>query len=63
MPRRTFIDEHKCIGWETRDGLTVPITKMSDEHLMNAYRITGDEDLFREMVLRLFNTRILEIEI
>jgi hypothetical protein len=34
------------------------ISEMDDEHLLNAYTLTSNEELFEEMVLRLFGSRI-----
>jgi len=44
--------------WVTRDGRQIKITQMDDEHLLNAYTLTSNEELFEEMVLRLFASRI-----
>jgi len=46
--------------WVTRDGSVVMIQDMVDSHLLNAYKLTGDENLFAEMVVRLFETRVKE---
>jgi hypothetical protein len=46
--------------WVTRDGSVVMIKDMVDSHLLNAYKLTGDENLFAEMVVRLFETRVKE---
>tara|TARA_R110000868_G_C10473491_1_gene728535 strand:+ start:29 stop:274 length:246 start_codon:yes stop_codon:yes gene_type:complete len=44
--------------WITKDGQEIPFKDMADNHVFNAYRYSQDELLFREMVLRLFETRI-----
>jgi hypothetical protein len=44
--------------WITKDGSKVTIGSMSDKHLLNAYKKFGDERLFREMMVRLFETRV-----
>jgi hypothetical protein len=44
--------------WTTKDGRQIPINTMTDSHLFNAYMKTRDEDLFEEMVLRLFKQRL-----
>jgi hypothetical protein len=44
--------------WRTRDGRQMKISEMDDEHLLNAYTLTSNEELFEEMVLRLFADRI-----
>ena len=44
--------------WRTRDGRQIKISEMDDKHLLNAYKRTNTEELFEEMVLRLFVERI-----
>jgi len=44
--------------WVTRDGRQIKITQMDDAHLLNAYKLTSNEELFEEIVLRLFAERI-----
>lgn len=44
--------------WTMRNGSTVAIGSMIDSHLLNAYKKTGDERLFKEMVVRLFEQRV-----
>jgi hypothetical protein len=46
--------------WNTKDGTVVFIGDMTDKHLLNAYKMFGDEDLFKEMVVRLFEEKIKE---
>ena len=52
--RRNFRTE----VWTTKSGQEIPFKDMLDNHVFNAYRYSQDELLFREMVLRLFETRI-----
>ena len=52
--RRNFRTE----VWTTKDGREIPIKNMEDSHVLNAYRLSQDRLLFREMVLRLFEQRV-----
>ena len=54
-----YPDDRKVrIGiWITKDGKELRIKKMTDNHLLNAYKKTLDDELFEEMVLRLFEDR------
>jgi hypothetical protein len=51
-------DEIREIDWVTKNGSVVMIKDMVDLHLLNAYKLTGDENLFAEMVVRLFETKL-----
>jgi hypothetical protein len=44
--------------WVTKDGRHIMIKDMNDKHLLNAYKVSGREDLFAEMVVRLFESRV-----
>jgi len=58
---RSYDEPHKNIRsfeWTCKDGRKVPIGKMTDDHLLNAYKKCGDEDLLKEMVVRLFEARL-----
>lgn len=46
--------------WTTKNGKEIPVRDMADSHLLNAYRQSQYQPLLREMVLRLFETRIKE---
>jgi len=51
-------DEIREIDWVTKNGSVVMIKDMVDSHLLNAYKLTGDENLFAEMVVRLFESKV-----
>jgi len=46
--------------WLTKDNRRIQIGRLKDSHLLAAYRRTGDGNLFKEMVIRLFEQRIAE---
>ena len=52
-----YPDDRKSGIWITKDGKELRINKMTDNHLLNAYKKTLDDQLFEEMVLRLFEDR------
>jgi hypothetical protein len=43
--------------WATKDNRILKVTTMDDNHLFNAYMMSGKESLFKEMVYRLFEAR------
>ena len=47
--------------WKTKNGREIMIKDLADKHLLNAYKISGREDLFAEMVVRLFELKIKPI--
>ena len=46
--------------WTTKDKREIPIKNMDDSHLLNAYKYSQRDVLFREMVLRLFEERVMK---
>ena len=55
--------QHKNIRaskWDCKDGTQIAIGDMTDRHLLNAFKMFGSEDLFREMVVRLFEAKLKE---
>jgi len=44
--------------WITKDGKEIRIKNMEDSHLLNAYKRFDDERLLREMVVRLFESKV-----
>jgi hypothetical protein len=49
--------------WTMRNKSTIAIGSMIDSHLLNAYKKTGDERLFKEMVVRLFEQRVARMTV
>jgi hypothetical protein len=48
----------RSFEWDCKDGRKIPIGKMTDDHLLNAYKKCGDKDLLKEMVVRLFELKL-----
>lgn len=46
------------VKWKTREGDIVRAKDVTDRHLFNAYMHSGADELFREMVVRLFEERV-----
>lgn len=40
--------------WRTRAGDTILISEMDNEHLLNAYKMSKDERLYKELQMRVF---------
>jgi len=50
--------EIREIDWVTKSGAKVMIKDMTDTHLLNAYKMSRDEYLFAELVVRLFEAKL-----
>jgi hypothetical protein len=46
--------------WRTKDKREIALKDMEDSHLLNAYKQSGRSDLFKEMVVRLFEAKLKE---
>jgi hypothetical protein len=47
-------DEFRNDEWNLKDGTTITIKEMSDQHLLAAFKMFGDERFRDEMLIRLF---------
>ena len=54
-PNNRF-DEFRDDAWVMKDGATIPIRKMSDSHLLAAFKVFGDQRFRDEMLIRLFES-------
>ena len=45
-------------NWLQKNGDAIKVGDMTDKHLLNAYKMSNDERLFAEMVVRLFAERV-----
>jgi hypothetical protein len=54
-------DELGADEWLTRDDEVVKISDMTNQHLYNAFKLTGAECLQREIMLRLFRRNFGEV--
>lgn len=50
----------RCDTWRTKDGRVLLVRDMTDSHLLNAYKYSQSPVLFKEMVFRLFQARVVE---
>lgn len=51
-------DEFRNDAWTLKDGTTISIRKMSDSHLLAAFKMFGDERFRDEMLIRMFEAMI-----
>lgn len=55
---KNFYNQIKEDSWRQKNGEFIKIGTMGDEHLYNAFKMSGDERLFVEMTIRLFRNRL-----
>ena len=48
--------------WLTRNDEVIKISDMTNQHLYNAYRLTGNDRLQREVLLRLFKKTLEDVK-
>lgn len=49
-------DEFRNDAWTLKDGTIISIRDMSDQHLLAAFKMFGDERFKDEMLIRMFET-------
>jgi AraC-like DNA-binding protein len=54
-PNNRF-DDFRDDLWVLKDGTTISIRKMSDQHLLAAFKMFGDDRFKDEMLIRMFET-------
>jgi hypothetical protein len=54
------VKDIRGIHWTTKDKREIKIGDMTDSHLLHAYKLTMNNDLFIEMVVRLFEDKVKE---
>jgi len=58
-PKNRF-DDFRSDLWEMKDGTQIEIKRMSFKHLLNAYKMFGDERFRDEMLIRMFEDKLNE---
>lgn len=51
-------DEFRDDVWQAKDGQVVKIKDMTSRHLLNAYKVFGDERFKNEMLIRMFEDHV-----
>ena len=58
--RFSYAKDIKDSLWIQKNGERIKVGDMTDKHLLNAYKMFDDEKLFIEMVVRLFEKKLME---